>query len=283
MKNRFKILSTSLIVALSFASSQASYAMNESDQGTSKSLTISQNKAKDDDFENIQVHYVKHPWEENIYQEDVIYDQLEKELKKSRLYKQYDITEEQDKKDFDTFFDSSVILTHPYTKETIEFRVSDLPDPMDGEFKVPNIAYLSMDPMDRELKVPENEYLSINTGYKKGIKKENAGKLEVWLVLRFMAKRAYDTSGWKRFRNSFAYSHWLRSAAPLAIVWTDGNSNNLEDYEILKTENLVQLSNGEKLSTKHMHSRHCSNNGNRCFDKFWTHHCEMNNFIYKVK
>ena len=83
MKNQLKLLSTSLIVALSFASSQASYAMNESDQGTSKSLTISKNWDQDNNFENIQVHYIKHPWEENVYQEDVMEDQLKKELKKS--------------------------------------------------------------------------------------------------------------------------------------------------------------------------------------------------------
>ncbi|MBP9692809.1 MAG: hypothetical protein KBD90_05740 [Alphaproteobacteria bacterium] len=167
MKN-FKLLSTSLIVALSFAASQASYGMKEENQNSDKS-TISRNKIEDDNFENIQVHYIKHPWEENVYQEDVMEDQLKKELKKSRLCKQYGIAGEHEKKSFERYYNLQLNHTDPETKKTTELFIWKLFDPVDGEVNIsqfPDVA----------------QHISINVGFREKKREENTGKLEFWFT-----------------------------------------------------------------------------------------------------
>jgi len=91
-------------------------------------------------------------------------------------------------------------------------------------------------------------YLSINTGYRKGKKPENANKVEIWFVPKFLVERDLATTA-SHF--SAIMGQWT---APIGIFWTRGGWDNLSWYDYLCTQEPKNLSNGnlyEKWAISH--------------------------------
>lgn len=74
------------------------------------------------------------------------------------------------------------------------------------------------------------QHLSISTGFRRGKIVENAGKVEVWIVPKFMAEQNVEGSASHLMP---ALASW---SAPYGIFFTSGNWNELDkfDYEIYK-------------------------------------------------
>lgn len=72
--------------------------------------------------------------------------------------------------------------------------------------------------------------LSISTGYRKGIRPENKKKLEVWLVPWFLIKKHLDSTAC-HFKDIM--DDWDEKNAAFGIFFTSGHWNNLEWYDYL--------------------------------------------------
>ena len=80
------------------------------------------------------------------------------------------------------------------------------------------------------------QYLSINTGYRKGKKAENANKLEIWFVPKFLVERDLATTA-SHFQPIMR--EWT---APIGIFWTWGGWDNLGWFEYLVEQGLEEIS-----------------------------------------
>lgn len=84
------------------------------------------------------------------------------------------------------------------------------------------------------------QYVSINTGYRKGKKAENANKVEIWFTPRFLVERDLGTTA-KHFQQIFP-KQWPERA-PVGIIWTWGNDDNMAWYDYLANQNMDELGN----------------------------------------
>ncbi|AIK96834.1 hypothetical protein [Candidatus Odyssella acanthamoebae] len=82
------------------------------------------------------------------------------------------------------------------------------------------------------------KYLSISTGYRKGKKQENKKKLEIWLAPRFLIEKKLTTTA-GHFQCIFG--NWS-DKAPVGIFWTWGGSDDLTWYDYLTRQNYDELS-----------------------------------------
>jgi hypothetical protein len=87
------------------------------------------------------------------------------------------------------------------------------------------------------------QHLSINTGYRKGKRAENANKVEIWFVPKFLVERELATTA-SHFRDIMG--SWT---APIGVFWTWGNWDNLGWYDYLVTQGPEILSNGNLYDT----------------------------------
>ena len=80
------------------------------------------------------------------------------------------------------------------------------------------------------------QYLSINTGYRKGKKAENANKVEIWFVPKFLVERDLATTA----------SHFQpimgKWTAPIGIFWTWGGWDKLGWFDYLVTQGWEEIS-----------------------------------------
>ncbi len=113
------------------------------------------------------------------------------------------------------------------------WRISDMcnPNTLEGTFNLSGCG-------------DAGQYLSINTGYRKGKKAENANKLEIWFVPKFLVERDLATTA----------SHFQpimgKWTAPIGIFWTWGGWDNLDRFDYLVTQGL------EEISAKNLYEHH---------------------------
>jgi hypothetical protein len=108
----------------------------------------------------------------------------------------------------------------------IDLPIAALENPLEGTFDLSQCGDVG-------------NYLSISTGYRKGRRAENANKLEIWFVPRFLIEKELTTTA-GHFKD--IYVKW-NDKAPVGIFWTWGGWDNLTYYDYLITENLDTLSN----------------------------------------
>lgn len=118
----------------------------------------------------------------------------------------------------------------------IEMRIADLVNPLESEFDLSACG-------------DAGQYLSINTGYRKGQIPENANKVEIWFVPKFLVERDLNTTA-GHFRDIMG--QWT---APIGIFWTRGNWDNLGWYDYLVNEDPKILSNGNLYDKAAMYAR----------------------------
>jgi hypothetical protein len=108
----------------------------------------------------------------------------------------------------------------------IELKISNLWNPLKGTF--------NLSPCGKT-----DQYLSISTGYRQGKRPENASKVEIWFAPRFLVEKELNGTA-SHFKDIFL-GNWA-TTAPVGIIWTWGDSDNMNWYDYLTTENGVNLS-----------------------------------------
>ncbi len=88
------------------------------------------------------------------------------------------------------------------------------------------------------------KYLSISTGYRKGKKIENADKLEIWIVPKFIVEKDLTTTA---VHYQPIQECW---SSPVGIIWSNGKWDNMNWYDYLATQDFDALSNEESLYEK---------------------------------
>jgi len=83
-----------------------------------------------------------------------------------------------------------------------------------------------------------DKYLSISTGYRKAKKPENANKVEIWFVPRFLIEKELKTTA-KHFQAIFG--NW-KETAEVGIFWSWGEYDDLSWYDYWTTEYIENLS-----------------------------------------
>ncbi len=292
MKNQLKLLSTSLIVALSFASSQASYAMKEDDQDKNN-LTISQTKqvpwkeeipwtGYDDknkkqisnvgEFSKLPKPLVKKILNMAIYQQAI--DDGEYPINIELICKVFrhilaTDTEKFNKEEAFAFNTRSAFLEglkvhyNITTQEQIEvfnkFYKGELiykPDPNSDNGKIELLISGLKHPLKGEFGLSKcggtEEDLSINMGYRKGKNSKNAKKVEIWFAPRFLIAKDLDTTA-SHFKPIM--DDWKPEQGPLGIFFTWGGRDKLAWYDYLTTESMDELSEGN-LFQKYKKSDH---------------------------
>jgi len=108
----------------------------------------------------------------------------------------------------------------------VEMRIGDLANPLEGMFDLSHCG-------------DTGNYLSISTGYRKGKKPENEGKVEIWLVPRFLIEK--EINGRANPFKSIYPNNWPDTAS-VGIFWTWGNWDNAGWYDYLTTHDMDVLS-----------------------------------------
>lgn len=112
----------------------------------------------------------------------------------------------------------------------IDLPIAALGNPLEGMFDLSQCG-------------DAGKYLSISTGYRKGMKAENANKVEIWLAPRFLIKKELKTTA-AHFQKIMG--NW-NDNNPVGMFWTWGGWSDLEYYDSLITENMYTLSNATSL------------------------------------
>ena len=116
----------------------------------------------------------------------------------------------------------------------IELPIRDLANPLEGTFELSRCG-------------DTGQYISISTGYRKGLKAENARKTEIWITPRFLVER--DLASTARNLQPIM-GNWDATTAPVGLFWTNGSwSDEYFDYlttnswDALGSENLSKKGN----------------------------------------
>lgn len=112
--------------------------------------------------------------------------------------------------------------------EIIKLPIRSLSNPLEGTF-------------DLSLFGDMGKYLSISTGYRKGKKPENASKVEIWIVPRFLVERELNTTA-AHFK-PIIDKWWEQEKAPVGLFWTNGGWDDLSWYDYLTTQSMAEISN----------------------------------------
>jgi len=251
MKTRFKLLSTSLIVALSFASSQASYGMEVEAFEFNKLALPLQKKILDMAIYQQAVDEGKSPGnieatckafrdiivtDTDNFNKNIKLDEKERSplpfntrlafLKGLKVY--YNINTPEQIEVFDKIYNGKLIYRpNPNSDDgKIELPISALKHPLKGKFDLSKCG-------------DAGNYLSINMGYRKKMNPENAEKVEIWVALRILIEKELDGTA-SHFKPIM--ENWDTEKAPGAIFFTWGGWDNLGWYDYLTSENMDDLS-----------------------------------------
>lgn len=112
--------------------------------------------------------------------------------------------------------------------DKIEMRIADLTNPLEGTFDLSQCGDMQ-------------NHLSISTGYRKGKKPENANKLEIWFVPRFLVKK--EINGQAEHLKFIFPDHWPNTVE-IGIIWSWGGWDDAGHYDYLTTQNVNLLSTG---------------------------------------
>ena len=123
------------------------------------------------------------------------------------------------------FLNGKLIYTPQDGGKVIELLISDLWNPLEGTFDLLQCG-------------DTGEYLSISTGYHKGNRPENDGKVEIWFAPRFLVKKEIDTTA--GYLKAIFPSKWSESAQVGMLVTSGWGMLCMYDY--LTTENVDNLS-----------------------------------------
>lgn len=226
---KFKLLSTSLIVALSFASSQASYGMEDAPFEFNKLAKPLQKKILDMAIYQQAIDTGKSPGNieatckvfHNIIGEDTenFNQNIKLDEKESSPLKfntrlafleglkgYYKITTQEQTKVFNRIYNGKLIYTDPATKKTTELPISALKHPLKGTFDLSNCG-------------DTGQYLSINMGYRKKMNSKNAVKGETWVAPRFLIEKELNANA-SHFRPIMR--DWDMGLAPVGMFWNRG-------------------------------------------------------------
>lgn len=94
------------------------------------------------------------------------------------------------------------------------------------------------------------KHLSICTGYRKEKNPDNANKVEIWFSPRFLIERTHEKGTVTQFKDIVDKGYW-HDDAPVGIFWTPGWLDNLNMFDYLTTQSLVELFN-DNLFKKYM-------------------------------
>ena len=122
------------------------------------------------------------------------------------------------------FLGGKLIYTDPTSKAKREMPIRALDNPLEGTFDLSGCG-------------DTGQYLSIATGYRKGLKAENASKVEIWLAPWFLVRKNISSSA-KHLQPIMR--NWDAAAAPVGLFWTWGGSCN-EYFDYLVTNSLDVL------------------------------------------
>lgn len=264
MKNHFKRLSTSLIVALSFASSQASWGMDNNDENNNQPITVKQVPTWSKDtgpFSKLPQYVGKKILDMAIYQQaidngkspgniettckvfrDIIVSDTEKFNKKENyvyvfntrfsflegLKLHYNITTQEQIEVFNKIYNGKLIYKPDPNSDTemIILPISGLKHPFQGKFDLSKCG-------------DTGQYISINLGYRKKMNSKNAKKVEIWVAPRFLIKKELNANA-SHFQPIM--DTWQQGQAPVGMFWTWGGWENLDSYDYLKSSTTDELS-----------------------------------------
>jgi hypothetical protein len=247
MKMHFKLLSTSLIFALSFASSQAIYGMEKDDQENNGS-TISQKKEilwKDSnvgDFSKLPAvlkQILKYVFLEIDKKEGFgkTYHNLSLVSKNFKVIVEKNVEKwicgipnlstENEEVFWSLVKKGKLIHTDSKTQKKTVLPISALPHPLKGEFDLSNCG-------------DTGKYLSINMGYRKEINPKNANKAEIWVAPRFLIEKELNASA-SHFQPIM--DEWKQERAPVGIFFNFANWNNLGYFDYVITGTLEEMKN----------------------------------------
>jgi len=130
---------------------------------------------------------------------------------------------------YDRFLNGKLIYKpNPNSDEgKVELRIADLEDPLNGTFDLSHCGNTG-------------KYLSISTGYRKGKKPENEGKVEIWFAPRFLIEKELNGAA-AHFKKIMG--NW-KQEAPVGMFWTWGGSDDMSygNYDYLTNEGMENLS-----------------------------------------
>jgi hypothetical protein len=107
----------------------------------------------------------------------------------------------------------------------IELRISDLSNPLEGTFDLSRCGDVG-------------KYLSISMGYRKVERVQNANKVEIWFVPRFLIEKEI---GINMTAQRFIFGKW-DERAELGIFWTWGGNGGLLSRAYIWSEGMDNLS-----------------------------------------
>jgi|JI61114C2RNA_FD_contig_51_405928_length_1070_multi_2_in_0_out_0_1 hypothetical protein len=263
---KFKLLSTSFIVALSFASSQASYGMDNNDENNYQKQRPTWLK-DGSDVSMLPLYVGKKVLAMAIYQEAIETGRSSGNIEATCKVFQYIITNDKktfnqnvnrDEKErsplqfntrlafleglkvhynintkekieiFDKFYNGKLIYRQNPNSDNgkIELLISGLNHPFKGEFDLSNFGDIEKN-------------LSINMGYRNRVKKKNKERIEIWLSPWFLIEKNINTTT-KDINNIFPKE--LSLTSPIVIFWTLGKWDRLDSYDFLTKKNLSEIS-----------------------------------------
>lgn len=155
------------------------------------------------------------------------------------------------------FLGGKLIYTDPTSKAKKELPIRTLENPLDGNFDLSGCG-------------DTGQYLSISTGYRKGVKPENASKVEIWLAPWFLVNKNLSSSA-KHLQPIMG--SWDSAAAPVGLFWTWGGWGNA-DYNYLVSESM-DLLGSENLRKKHKNIRYACCNSGRAVPSPFGHTCNV--------
>ena len=112
----------------------------------------------------------------------------------------------------------------------IEMPIANLANPLEGTFDLSSCG-------------DTGQYLSIATGYRKGVKAENANKVEIWFTPRFLVDKEMSQLAQNHHMRAIS-GNWDAARAPIGIFWTWGGwnaSGQLAYCDYLTTESMDNL------------------------------------------
>ena len=114
------------------------------------------------------------------------------------------------------------------TEGEVRLRIADLKSPLEGTFDLSKCG-------------DAGNYLSINTGYRKGMKQENADKVEIWLTPRFLVEK--EQSGSAKHLQPIM-SKWSKDIS-VGVLYTWGGWDDMSnfDYNIITSVDLMSKKN----------------------------------------
>lgn len=272
MKNPFKRLSTSLIVALSFAASQASWGMDNNDEKNNQPITVKQEPTWSKDtgpFSKLPRYLGKKILDMTIYQQafetgkspgnieatcKVFHNIIGEDTKTFNQNIKLD-EKERSLLQFNTrfaFLEGLKVHYNITNQEQIEVfnkiyngKLIYKPNPNSDNEKIELLISGLKHPLKGEFDLSQcggtGEALSINMGYRKGQNSKNGEKIEIWFAPWFLIAKDLDTTA-SHFKPIM--DKWKPEQAPVGIFFTCGRGYNLSWYDYLTTESTDEVSKG---------------------------------------